>query len=359
VQSGEIDRFGFIDPTDGGSTHRYSLSADWSGALGNGIASGQLYAVDYDLDLISNFSYYTDPDNGDQFEQVDDRRIYGGNWEWRRPFEWQGREQEFAAGVQVRHDDIGKVGLYRTIARERFETIREDSVKQTSYAVYSSLDTRWTDYLRTTLGLRADHFDFDVDANLAVNSGSASDSLVSPKLAVVLGPWNKTELFVDVGQGFHSNDARGTTIRVDPADGVTPAERVDPLVKAIGTDVGLRTAIVPNTQFSVSLWSLKLDSELLFIGDAGTTEASRESERQGVELAAIWNPIQWLIVDADLAWSRARFNDDDPAGNRIPGAVENVASLGIAIDHPSGWFGGARFRHFGEAPLIEDNKVLS
>jgi len=359
VRSGEIDRFGFIDPTDGGSTHRYSLAAHWSGQLGKGTTTGLLYAVDYDLKLISNFSYFTDSENGDQFEQIDDRRIYGGDWAWRRPFDWNGREQEFTAGVQIRHDDIGKVGLYRTMARERFDTVREDSVKQTSYSVYSSIDTRWTDSLRTTLGLRADHFDFDVEANLAVNSGSASDSLVSPKLAVVLGPWNKTEFFFDVGRGFHSNDARGTTITVDPADGVTPAERVNPLVKALGTDVGLRTAILPNTQFSISLWSLDLDSELLFIGDAGTTEASRESERRGVEVAAIWNPIRWLIIDADLAWSKARFTDDDPAGNRIPGAVESVSSVGVAIDHPSGWFGGARFRHFGKAPLVEDNSVRS
>ncbi|WP_218042952.1 TonB-dependent receptor [Steroidobacter gossypii] len=359
VRSGEIDRFGFIDPTDGGSTHRYSLSADWSGSLGPGTASGQLYALDYDLELISNFSYFTDPDHGDQFEQLDDRRIYGGNWEWRRPFDWHDRGQELAVGVQIRHDDIDKVGLYRTIARERFATVREDAVKQTSYAVYSRVDTRWSDYLRTTAGLRADHFDFDVDANLAANSGSASDSLLSPKLAVVLGPWRKTEFFMNVGRGFHSNDARGTTIQVDPADGVTPAQRVDPLVKALGTDVGLRTAVVPNMQVSISLWRLNLESELLFIGDAGTTEASRESERRGIELAAIWNPVPWLIVDADLAWSRARFSDADPAGDRIPGAVENVASLGVAIDHPSGWFGGARFRHFGAAPLIEDNSVRS
>jgi outer membrane receptor protein involved in Fe transport len=332
VRSGELDRFGFIDPTSGGSSHRYTLAADWSGSLGAGTASGLLYAVDYDLDLISNFSYFTDREKGDQFEQVDDRRIYGGEWQWQRAFDWAGREQAFAAGAQIRHDDIGKVGLYRTIVRERFDTVREDAVQQTSYAVFSSLDTRWTDRVRTTVGLRADRFNFAVDANLAVNSGSASDSLVSPKLAVVLGPWNKTEFFFDIGRGFHSNDARGTTITVDPADGVTPAERVDPLVRAMGKDVGLRTALLPNTQFSVTLWSLDLDSELLFVGDAGTTEASRESER---------------------------FSDDDPAGERIPGAVENVASLGVAVDHPSGWFGGARFRHFGKAPLIEDNTVRS
>ena len=359
VRTGAVDRFGTIDPTDAGSSHRYSLSADWSNTLAGGQAKGLLYALDYDLDLISNFSYFTDPIQGDQFQQVDQRRVYGGEWSWRSSFAWLGREQDLTTGVQVRHDDIDKVGLYRTIARERFATVREDAVRQTSYGLYGSVDTRWSDSVRTTLGLRADRFEFDVAAGLAANAGQTSDSIVSPKFALVLGPWRNTEFFFNAGKGFHSNDARGTTIRVDPVDGVTPVERVDPLVDALGFDVGLRTALVPNTQVSLSLWSLKLDSELLFVGDAGTTEASRASERRGIEAAVIWNPLSWLILDADLAWSRSRFSDPDPSGDRIPGAVENVASVGVAVDHPSGWFGGARFRHFGEAALLEDDSVRS
>ncbi|HMN47088.1 MAG TPA: TonB-dependent receptor [Povalibacter sp.] len=359
VAAGELDRFGTIDTTDAGSSHRYSLSADWSAALGGGRSKGLLYAIDYDLDLFSNFTYFTDPVNGDQFEQVDQRRVYGGEWSWARSFDAFGRPQEFLTGIQVRRDDIGRVGLYRTLARERFETIREDAVRQTSYGVYASVGTRWTEWARTTIGLRADRFDFDVDAQLAANSGRDNDSIASPKFSLVLGPWEKTELFFDVGKGFHSNDARGTTISVDPTDGVTPVDPVDPLVAGLGLDVGLRTALIPNAQVTLSLWNLKLDSELLFIGDAGTTEPSRASERRGIEAAVIWNPLAWLIVDADLAWSRARFTDYDPAGDRIPGAVENVASVGVAIDHPSGWFGGARFRHFGEASLVEDDSVRS
>jgi hypothetical protein len=359
VQAGQLDRFGTIDPTDAGSSHRYSLSADWNTSLGGGDANVLLYALDYDLDLISNFTYFTDQENGDQFQQIDQRRVYGGEASWRAPVTWLSREQDLAAGVQVRHDDIDEVGLHRTVARERYDTIREDAVQQTSYSAYGSVDTQWTEWARTSIGVRADRFEFDVDAGLAQNSGRESDSIVSPKFALVLGPWSKTELFFNAGKGFHSNDARGTAITVDPTDGVTPVEKVDPLVDATGFDVGLRTALVPNTQLSVSLWSLDIDSELLFIGDAGTTEASRASERRGIEAAVIWNPLSWLILDADLAWSRSRFSAFDPAGDRIPGAVENVASVGLAIDHPSGWFGGARFRHFGEAPLIEDNSVRS
>jgi outer membrane receptor protein involved in Fe transport len=359
LDRGQLERFGNVDPTDAGSSHRYGLSAEWAGAVGGGQMSALVYAVDYKLDLFSNFSYFLDADNGDQFEQFDDRRVYGGDFAWRDTFEWLGRPQQVTAGVQVRNDDIYKVGLYRTIARERFETIRQDSVRQRSYSSYVSLEMVWSELLRTMIGLRADQLEFDVNADLFENSGNTNDSIISPKFALVLGPWAETEFFVNIGKGFHSNDARGTTITVDPSDRVTTVDRVDPLVDAQGADLGIRTAIIPNLQLSASVWLLDLDSELLFVGDAGTTEASRASERRGIELAAIWNPRSWLIVDADLAWSKARFTKADPAGDRIPGAVENVASLGLALDHPSGWFGGLRFRHFGAAPLIENNSVRS
>jgi outer membrane receptor protein involved in Fe transport len=359
VQSGAIDRFGFVDPTDGGESHRYSLSADWYEQLGAGRLHAMAYAIDYRLDLFSNFTYAVDSENGDQFEQFDDRRVYGGQFSWERPLELMGLSHELTLGAELRRDDIDTVGLYKTVARERIDTTREDAVTQSSYSAYSTLKTTWSEHVRTEIGLRADRFDFDVRSNVAANSGSADDAIVSPKFSLILGPWSETEFFVNVGKGFHSNDARGTTSRVDPTDGVTPVDRVDPLVDALGADIGMRTAVLPNLQLTASLWTLKLDSELLFVGDAGITEASRESERRGVEAGAIWNPVSWLILDADLAWSRSRFTQSDPAGDRIPGAVENVASVGLAIDHPSGWFGGARLRHFGKAPLIEDNSVKS
>jgi outer membrane cobalamin receptor len=359
VRSGALDRYGFVDPSDGGESHRYGVSVDWAAQTSSGQWRALAYALDYELDLFSNFTYAIDQEQGDQFEQLDDRRVYGASGSWRRPFVWRSRPSELELGVEARRDDIDQVGLYRTSARERIGAIREDAVVQSSYSLYASVATTWSDYVRTSLGLRADRFEFDVASALPENSGRASDSIVSPKLAVVLGPWRETELFLNVGQGFHSNDARGATIRVDPTDGATPATPVDPLVSAFGADIGVRTAVLDDVQLSLSLWRLDLDSELVFVGDAGLTEASRASTRTGVELGAIWNPLDWFIVDADLAWSRARFDDADPAGDRIPGAVDSVASLGVALDHPNGWFGGARLRHFGAAPLIEDGSVES
>lgn len=359
----QINRFGNYDPSDGGESHRYSLSAVGSGMVNGGEYALQAYAVDYRMQLFSNFTYATDPGDGDQFEQFDERHLYGSKAEWKLPLGWRIAPGAIMLGTDLRYDDIDTVGLYQTAARERIETTREDAVDQLGVGAYIALDTRWNDWLRTNLGLRADRFEFDVDSNLAANSGSRSDGIVSPKFSIVFGPWRETEFFGNLGKGFHSNDARGTTITVDPTDPTTTVSQVDPLVDALGAECGIRTAILPRTQFSVALWQLRLDSELLFVGDAGITEPNRKSKREGVEFSIIHTPFDWLILDLDLAWTHARFDEPDTSdpsiGERIPGAVENVAALGVAVNHPSGWSAGLRFRHFGEAPLIEDNSVRS
>jgi hypothetical protein len=355
-----ISRFGHVDPTSGGESHRYSLSVDaWSNADDGRGWTANAYAMDYHLALISNFTYAIDPVNGDQFEQYDDRRVLGGRYEYAWPASFTAMPGAVRTGIELRRDEIEPVGLFLTTQAERRETVRQDEVTQSSYSVYVAHDQRWNDWLRTELGLRFDLFDFDVASNVAANSGDASDSIASPKATVVLGPWNETEYFINAGRGFHSNDARGTTIRVDPTDGVTPVDRVDPLVAATGGEVGFRSGAIPGLQLYGALWGLDLDSELLFVGDGGITEPNRGSRRYGVELGAFWTPLDWLILDLDYAWSHARFEGSDPAGDRIPGAVEDVASLGIAVNRNDGWFGGARVRYLGEAPLIEDNSVRS
>jgi len=359
VDSGALDRYGYVDPTAGGESHRYSLSASGFRSYGPGRLDFSAYAMDYRLQLYSNFTYALDPVNGDQFEQFDDRRVYGGALTWSQPFAFGAGGSVWRAGADLRVDDISPVGLYLTTARARHETIREDRVEQTLASAWTAVATQWTPWLRSELGLRADRLGYDVASDLAANSGTGHDSLVSPKSSLALGPWRDTEFFVAAGRGFHSNDVRGATIAVDPTDGVTPVDRVTPLARADGSEIGLRTALLPRTQLSVALWRLDLDSELLFIGDGGTTEATRPSRREGVELSVYSRPRDWLIVDADYAASKARFRDADPAGERIPGAVEQVASVGVTLQTASGWFGGARLRYLGPAALLEDNSVRS
>jgi hypothetical protein len=358
VDQGLVGRFGALDPTDGGRSSRQSLSAQWAQSDANSSTRASAYVVRSDLKLFSNFTYFLrDPLNGDQFEQVDRRSVAGaqGSHTWRTAF--AGRDVEHTAGVQLRHDDVGHVGLFNTIARQRLSTVRDDSVRQAMSSAYYLNSITWTPWLRSLAGIRADRLDYRVASDTALNSGSGSASLASPKIGLVFGPWSNVEYFFNAGYGFHSNDVRGATIAVDPASGA-PAQQVNPLVKAKGAEVGLRASLFKGVQSSIALWRLDIASELVFAGDAGTTEPSRASRRQGVEWSNYLKLSRDLTGDFDLNLSRARFKDDDPTRNYIPGSVETTASAGLT--YASGrWTGGLRLRYFGPRPLVEDNSQRS
>ena len=357
VDSGELDRFAAIDYTDGGKASRYSLSGAWQRSDDTGRTRINAYLVRQQLDLFSNFTYFNDdPVNGDQFNQPDKRFTTGLKASRSFQSTLAGRSSETTVGVQFENDNIYN-GLHNTVVRQRLSTTREDHIVESSVGVFAQNSIEWTSWLRTVAGLRLDSYRFKVASDNVANSGKARDSIASPKLGLIFGPWAKTEYYFNVGSGFHSNDARGTTIRVDPKS-LDPADRVQPLVRSKGIEVGVRTEFIKGLQSAFSVYRLDFASELVFAGDAGTTFAGRPSRRVGFEFSNYYKPFDWLTVDADLAFARARFKGFDPAGNRIPGAIEGVASLALAVDKGP-YFGALQLRYFGPRPLLEDNSVRS
>ncbi|HEY4492290.1 MAG TPA: TonB-dependent receptor, partial [Acidobacteriota bacterium] len=352
----------------------------------NALTQISAYRLRYRLNLFSNFTYFlNDPVNGDQFEQSDNRNVSGVEMQQRWLGGWFDRNTENQIGLRVRNDDIDAVGLFRTNQRRRLETVRLDRIAQTNWSAYWQNATTWSAKFRTIAGLRTDYFSFDVQSNLAANSDTTSDGIISPKLGFVLGPWRKTEFYVNYGTGFHSNDARGITIRLDPVT-LLPAQRVPALVRSKGGEWGLRAALMEKWQSTFSLWVLDFDSELLFSGDAGSTEASRASRRTGFEWNNYFKPYRWMTAEVNWAYSRSRFRGHPEAGDRIPGAVEGVFTGGIWLEglplrlnpfqHTVGviqtrakpetvignsfWSNlilGLQLRYFGPRPLIEDNSV--
>ena len=357
VAAGLIGRFGTIDPTDGGRTARLSASADWRSRLRDGSFEASAYAVRYGLDLFSNFTYFLDrPGEGDQFAQRDRRTVLGGALRRIWLAQVAGLATTTELGLQVRQDRI-QVGLFDSVARQIVATTRDDAVRQDSVALYAESGVTWTPWLRTLAGLRADRYRFEVArSSLPQNAGRDTEALVSPKLSLILGPWAATEYFLNWGRGFHSNDARGTVARVDPRSREA-SEPVPGLVRTTGHEVGVRSQIVPALQTSLALWQLAIGSELVFVGDAGTTEPSRPSVRRGIEWSNRYAPLPWLLLDFDLALSRARFTDSDPAGRRIPGSAGRVASIAAAVRDLGPWSGSLQLRHLGPRPLVEDGRA--
>jgi outer membrane receptor protein involved in Fe transport len=376
VDSGLIDRFGAIDPSDGGNTERYSLSLQTAHRLDNGEFRLNAYAIKSKLDLYSNFTFFLehpidlDPSetNGDQFHQAEQRKVFGLDASRAWNMKLGGHDSTTTLGLQLRHDRLDPVGLYSTVARQFVSTTQESRVRETSVGVYADNQLEWTSWLRSVAGVRADSFDVDVTSSIPENTGKAHATLVSPKLSLIFGPWRKTETFVNYGWGYHSNDARGATERVKPkefaADPTDPNAIATPsplLVRSKGSELGLRTEAVPGLQSSLALWQLELGSELVFSGDAGDTEASRPSKRYGIEFNNHYIATPWLLFDLDFAASHARFTTDDPdtPGRYIPGSVDKVVSFGVSIIDRGPWFGHFQLRYFGPRPLIEDNSQRS
>jgi outer membrane receptor protein involved in Fe transport len=212
------------------------------------------------------------------------------------------------------------------------------------------------------LGIRFDYFNFDVTSSIPQNSGQTDANITSPKMSLIFGPWDKTEYFVNAGYGFHSNDARGVFTTIDPKT-LLPVDPVTPLVRTKGAELGVRTEIIPKVQSSLALWILTQASELVFVGDAGTTEPSRASRREGIEWITSYQPFPWLLLDFEVSLSKARFTSVDPldptAGDYIPGAIPVTAHFGAAVQNLGRWSGAFELRYFGSYPLIEDNSVRS
>ncbi|MDQ3228555.1 MAG: TonB-dependent receptor, partial [Pseudomonadota bacterium] len=356
VAQGLIDELGSLDTTLGGESSRTSLSVDWRGPAFGGDFSASAYAIDSELSLFSNFTYLLDdPDNGDQFQQVDERRLYG----FTLSQQWDIGRSRWRAGAEGRFDDIDKVGLFKTNARQPVSTVREDGVEERSLGVFVANEFRFNDQWRSYVGVRHDRYDFDVDAlSLPINSGEADDSATSVKASLAWKPSNAMEFYGSYGQGFHSNDARGTTIRIDPVSG-DAVDRVDPLVDSEGYELGTRLYFSDRVHATAAVWRLDLDSELLFVGDAGTTEATRPSRRDGVEVGVYWFGNRYFEGDIEASYTRSELTDDDPAGKEIPGSIPLVVSAGLTGKLDNGWFGTLRVRHFGKYPLIEDDSVRS
>ena len=358
VESGQIGRFGSLAPSDGGDTSRTSLYYALRQRTQNRLFELDAYLIRSQLELNSDFTYFlANPAAGDQFQQSERRTVAGVNTSESWTTQLFGLPLRNKLGVQARVDRPSPVGLYGTMERIRQGTLREDRVREASVGVYGENTVQWLPWLRSVAGLRYDAYRFKVDSSVEGNSGVAQDHVVSPKLSLIIGPWRRTEFFVNYGKGFHSNDARGTTqTRLPDGEAAMP---VTPLVPSKGMELGARTEWLPGLQSSLALWRLDLASELLFVGDAGETQPSRASRRHGFEWNNHYIAAPWLLFDLDLAAPRSRYTQNDPAGNFIPGSIDKVASFGVTVTDQGPWSGAFQLRYFGPRPLIEDNSVRS
>ena len=370
IQTGQLGQFSSLDPSDGGNTRRSIISGEWHTKDQDGYTQSKIFYEHYRLQLWSDFTFYENrfglaPNPSlpsDQFEQVENRNFFGAHFAkgWNHRFVNQDSITEL--GLQIRHDLIN-VGLLNTQSRIPFGAVRDDGIKQTSTGIYLKNTTFWSPYFRSILGLREDSISMNVSSYLTPeNTGSASQTMFSPKLSLVFGPWHKTEFFISAGKGFHSNDARGVIDRIDPTTG-QPTSSTPALVSAFGKEIGIKSELIPNLQSSLSLWTLDSNSEIVYSADSdiGSTSPNGSTHRIGIELNNHYRYKQWLF-DADIAWTKANYvvmDDNEQAGNQVPNAIPVVARFGASFHRWQQWSGSIELRYFSSYPLSQDGTLVA
>jgi hypothetical protein len=353
VRSGAISRFGVIDATEGGSTSRYDVSIGSRSRSGPTQWETTVFATRYTFDLYSNFTFFlSDSINGDGIEQVDDRVIAGASGFYRAPLTLFGRDGFWSAGLGARADD-GDVALHSQRERTRLGTRVDAHNRQLHLSQWARYDVALSPRLRADLGARVDAFRFaisdrimEAESDLPHGSGTAWHGIVSPRLNVAFHATNNTQLFANGGTGFHSNDGR---------DVILAGRDANVLPRAVSGELGVRHSWTGGT-FGAALWWLDLQSETVFVGDEGTTQASGRTRRAGVDIELRHQLTPTLWFDGDLNLARGRFVDEPRDANRIPLAPTRTATAGLT-SRRSNTESGIRMRHIGSRAANEDHSV--
>ncbi|HEY0647215.1 TonB-dependent receptor, partial [Phenylobacterium sp.] len=300
------------------------------------------YAQFYDWDMFSNPTYANPDGTSAQIHQFDRRWVLGLKAE--RTFVVSDA-LEVRVGTENRYDDMDKVGVTQTSARQLVQSLGLYRVEEASAAGYAEASWRPVDKLRVVAGLRGDAYWADIAARdaaaAALGEGDADDAILSPKISLAYELTEQLELYANWGRGFHSNDARG-------AVAATP---VPLLVKGTGKEAGARLQL-GTFSLTATYYRLSVGSELRFVGDSNAVEPTGASRRRGYEIVAFWKPLPWLALDGNYTASHARYRN----GDHIPNAFENAAAAGVSFVSDT-WEGSVRVRHLGPSPLIEDNSV--
>jgi outer membrane receptor protein involved in Fe transport len=397
VASGALPRFGSVDPTEGGRTDRTNVMLAWS-YTPSAKDTWQVYAYGsrYKLRLWSDFTFFSNsglrfvmyPSGGiedtgdapvrpnakyipgDGIYQGDSRWLWGGIARYTCNWLLRSLPMQTQLALDTRNDDV-RVTLKRQVRRTSFFTVNDVRVQERRFGGWWAQQIFFTEWLRFEGGLRGDFYVFDVanrlpqqgrDPNFTsvLLNGDTTDGLVSPKANLILTPLANTDVYLNFGRGFHSNDARANivgdfTATPAPGTGVTTPAQAVPLAKALGYELGIRTRQFDRLDLAAAAWNLNLGSELVFSGDAGTDEPGPASRRYGVDFEARWQINEWLYADYDLSWVHARFD----GGGYVPLAPPILMNGGLTVDLNNGFTMALRGRWLADRPADEDNALTA
>ena len=341
VRSGLIDRFGAIDPTEGGVTQRTNLNVEYSWKpTENQKLSAHAYLTYYELSMFNDFTLFlNDPTLGDEINQRDRRFLAGFDTQYEIKSRPVGVPVTTTAGFQYRID-TPHIVLANVVQRHQTSRVQDVSIVEQSYSPFLKFDLVPVEKVRLVTGARGDIFSYQGTQQVNTAQGDLNGHLTrarpNVKTNLVLGPWADTEWFANFGTGYHSNDARA--VLADP--------KLDALPTARGYEAGVRTRLVPRVDLFATYWFLDLSSELVFNGDDGTTTAQGPSHREGLEFGAKVRVLDWLTFTGDFTYTRkAEFTQ---TGGAVPLAPIWTARGDLTARLPWGLSSSLEMRYLGD-----------
>jgi hypothetical protein len=359
VSEGIIGFYGALDPNEGGLTSRTNANAQTLTTLPNGdMIKNQLYYSYYTFDLHTNFTFYlVDTVNGDEIRQKEARNLFGYKGSYEHTGYIGSAKLNSEMGFQFRGDATSNTELSHT--KDRFitlQTIKLGNISEMDASVFLNETIRFNEHFSMNAGLRFDQFYY------AYNNKLTSDTLfqgtgiyhvndhgLNPKLSFFYHQNEKLEFYLNLGKGFHSNDARAVVAEKGSMS----------LPGAYGSDLGTVFKPASDLIINAAMWYILLDQEFVYGGDGGTVEFSGKTRRVGFDFSARYQPLQYLFFDLDLNYAHGRAIDNVKGQDYIPLAPVWTSTGGITYSRNEGFNGSLRYRYMADRPANSDNSLTA
>ena len=374
VNAGELDRFGFIDPENGGKVQLGTASTyfrkEWK--------SGATFKADAFIgrslfDLFSNFTFFLlDPVYGDEIDQHDSRLQEGGNVQYLQPYKFFGKQALVTVGGNIHLNQIN-VGLYPSVNRNPNRKFLSGNIDNpdvlytsaqaniSNYAAYiqNGIDF-FNGHLHVEAGLRWDYFGFDVDGFeisdvTTILKGKQGAARFQPKLSAALSPFEKIPIvfYGNYGRGISSQDARGVIRNSDAP-------------KVSTTDFYQAGTAYNGRRFSATFSTFLIDrsNEQVYIPDDGSIEFAGRSRSYGIEAKTSVQIKRYLSFNGGLTQVlRAFFPGEfstgvSPRRIQIDSAPHTVANGSLVLSELRGFNSSLSWRHISSYRLDGENDAI-
>lgn len=356
------DRFGVIDSGQSGNVRRTNAIVKLTSSLNkNLILENQVYYSNYYFNLFTNFTFYlVDPILGDEFNQHEERELYGYNSKLSRHNILGNSVLTSTAGLGVRYDKTHPSWLAHSLNYKVLNYLQIGNIKETNLNGYID-ETFETGKWLFNAGVRFDHFNFYYKNNAPATDSAAKvyvgknlrqqNSIISPKLNIQYTLNPHLQVYAKFGKGFHSNDARV----------VIAGQGFKTLPVAYGSDLGLNWKPLPRLYINTALWYIFLQQEFTYGSDYGddAVNPGGRTVRMGIDFSARYQINNWLYGDLNLNAARPRSIDDPKGQDYLPTAPTFTSTGGLYARFKNGFNGGISYRYLHNRPANGDYSLTA